>query len=81
MYFFAESALQTGEIASHINEHMKQHENFQKMLSIQKSFDRSAPKILAPGREFIREGVLKKVLVLLLEDSVLYYKQTSIKMS
>lgn len=56
-----EAAQQIGEIASHINEHMKQHENFQKMLSIQKSFDSSAPKILAPGREFLREGVLKKV--------------------
>jgi hypothetical protein len=31
------------------------------MLSIQKSFDSSAPKILAPGREFLKEGVLKKV--------------------
>ncbi|XP_063397965.1 rho guanine nucleotide exchange factor 39-like [Mytilus trossulus] len=56
-----ESAQQVGEIASHINEHIKQHENFQKMLSIQKCFDSSAPKILAPGREFLREGVLKKV--------------------
>jgi hypothetical protein len=59
--YSVEAAQQTGEIASHINEHMKQHENFQKMLSIQKSFDSSAPKILAPGREFLKEGVLKKV--------------------
>ncbi|KAK3103494.1 hypothetical protein FSP39_019615 [Pinctada imbricata] len=56
-----ESVRQISEIASHINDHIKQHENFQKMLSIQKSFDSSAPKILAPGREFIKEGILRKV--------------------
>lgn len=31
------------------------------MLSIQKCFDKSAPKLLTPGREFIKEGILKKV--------------------
>ena len=31
------------------------------MLSIQKIFDSSAPKILQPGRIFLKEGVLKKV--------------------
>ncbi|GFN87770.1 hypothetical protein PoB_001427600 [Plakobranchus ocellatus] len=49
------------EIATHINEHIRQNENFQKMLSIQRSFDSSAPKLLAPGRTFIKEGPLKKV--------------------
>ncbi|OWF53014.1 Rho guanine nucleotide exchange factor 39 [Mizuhopecten yessoensis] len=56
-----EATKQVTDIAAHINDHMKQHDNFQKMLSIQKSFDSSAPKILAPGREFIKEGPLKKV--------------------
>ena len=57
----ADAAKQVGEIACYINEHVRQHENFQKMLSIQNSFDNSAPNILEPGREFIREGPLKKV--------------------
>ncbi|XP_041366523.1 rho guanine nucleotide exchange factor 39-like [Gigantopelta aegis] len=52
---------QIADIAMYINDHIRQHENFEKMLNIQKSFDRSAPKILTPGRQFIREGVLKKV--------------------
>ncbi|RUS81917.1 hypothetical protein EGW08_010303 [Elysia chlorotica] len=50
-----------GAIATHINEHIRQNENFQKMLSIQRSFDNSAPKLLCPGRTFIKEGPLKKV--------------------
>ncbi|XP_050409278.1 rho guanine nucleotide exchange factor 39 [Patella vulgata] len=57
----SEAAKQMGEIASHINEHVRQHENFQKMLSIQNSFDSSAPKLMSPGRQFIKEGVLNKV--------------------
>ncbi|XP_076450012.1 rho guanine nucleotide exchange factor 39-like [Babylonia areolata] len=56
-----EATKQIGDIAQHINEHVRQHENFQKMLSIQKSFDSSAPKILTPGRFFLKEGALKKV--------------------
>ncbi|XP_069133251.1 rho guanine nucleotide exchange factor 39-like [Argopecten irradians] len=56
-----EATKQVTDIAAHINDHIKQHDNFQKMLAIQKSFDSSAPKILAPGREFIKEGPLKKV--------------------
>ena len=61
MYMFAEAAKQVAEIAHHINEHVRQHENFQKMLTIQNSFDSSAPNILAPGREFVKEGKLSKV--------------------
>ncbi|XP_033752641.1 rho guanine nucleotide exchange factor 39-like [Pecten maximus] len=56
-----EATKQVTDIAAHINDHIKQHDNFQKMLAIQKSFDSSAPKILAPGREFIKEGPLKKI--------------------
>ncbi|WAR02007.1 ARG39-like protein [Mya arenaria] len=55
------AAKQVGEIALHINEHVRQHENFQKMLLIQNSFDSSAPKILAPGREYLKEGKLNKI--------------------
>ncbi|KAL3841556.1 hypothetical protein ACJMK2_019680, partial [Sinanodonta woodiana] len=56
-----EATRQISEIATHINEHVRQHENFQKMLSIQNSFDSSAPRILEPGREFVKEGMLKKI--------------------
>ena len=58
---FSDAAKQIGDIAIHINEDVRRHENFQKMLSIQNSFDSSAPNILEPGREFIKEGPLKKV--------------------
>lgn len=58
---FVEAVQKVSDIATHINNHIKQHENFQKMLSIQKCFDKSAPKLLTPGREFIKEGILKKV--------------------
>ncbi|XP_005099517.1 putative protein tag-52 [Aplysia californica] len=56
-----EAADKLAEIASHINEHIRQNENFMKMLAIQRSFDSSAPKLLAPGRQFIKEGPLKKM--------------------
>jgi hypothetical protein len=59
--FVPEATKQIADIANHINEHMRQHKNFQKMLAIQKTFDNSAPKILQPGRVFIKEGPLKKV--------------------
>nr|XP_006816794.1 PREDICTED: myosin-M heavy chain-like [Saccoglossus kowalevskii] len=58
----AEAANRVSDVASSINEHVRQHENFQKMLSIQNSLTGDgAPKILAPGRRFIREGILLKV--------------------
>lgn len=56
-----EAAEKIAEIASHINEYVRQNENFMKILAIQKSFDSSAPKLLTPGRQFIKEGLLKKV--------------------
>ncbi|KAH3887402.1 rho guanine nucleotide exchange factor 39-like [Dreissena polymorpha] len=59
--YLKEAAKQIGDIAMHINEHVRQHENFQKVLSIQNSFDNSAPKLLAPGREFIKEGKMNKI--------------------
>lgn len=70
VHCFSEATRQIAEIASHINEHIRQHENFQKMLTIQNSFDSSAPKILAPGRVFIKEGTLNKVPCLLITRSV-----------
>ena len=57
-----EAVDQISNVALHINENIRQHENFQKMLSIQNSFCREgAPKLLAPGRVFIKEGTLLKV--------------------
>ena len=51
-----------GEVANHINEHIKQQDNFMKMIAIQKSLaGPSAPKLIVPGRVFIKEGTLKKV--------------------
>ena len=48
-------------IGSHINEYIRQHENFHKMLSIQNSLTGdSVPTILVPGRRFIKEGRLMK---------------------
>ena len=46
-----EATEEIAKVAEHINENIRQHENFQKMLSIQKSFTgEGAPKILAPGK-------------------------------
>ena len=45
-----EAAEEISNVASHINENIRQRENFQKMLSIQNSLTgEGAPKILAPG--------------------------------
>lgn len=49
------------EIATHINEHVRDHENFLKCLSIQNILGEDGPKIVAPGRKFIKEGQLLKV--------------------
>ena len=54
-------------IGSHINEYIRQHENFHKMLSIQNSLTGdSVPTILVPGRRFIKEGRLMKVCIMCL---------------
>ena len=62
-FFFLLDAYQQVElVAQHINQHIKQQDNFMKMLAIQKSLaGPAAPKILVPGRIFVKEGVLKKV--------------------
>ena len=57
-----EATRQISEVASHINDHIKQQDNFMKMLAIQKSLSGpTVPKLLVPGRNFIKEGTLKKV--------------------
>ena len=57
-----EALKQVSKVASHINEHIKQQDNFMKILAIQRSMcGQGAPKIMVPGRVFIKEGVLKKV--------------------
>ena len=59
---FVEAVSQVTAVANHINDHIKQQDNFMKMLAIQKSLcGPSAPKLLVPGRMFIKEGRLKKV--------------------
>lgn len=70
-------------VANHINEHIKQQDNFMKMLAIQKSISGPAGlQILIPGRVFIKEGMLHKVskkgdrsrerLFLLFSDVLMY---------
>ncbi|XP_038049889.1 rho guanine nucleotide exchange factor 39-like [Patiria miniata] len=56
-----EAAARMTEVTYGINEYIREHENFQKMLLIQTSLTGGAPRIIAPGRKFIREGTLMKV--------------------
>jgi len=57
-----DACAEVSNVATHINECLRLHENFNKMLSIQNSLiGDSAPRILAPGRKFLREGLLSKV--------------------
>lgn len=59
----AEAVMQIGQVAAHINEHIKQQDNFKRMLQIQKNISGSAaPRLLTPGRVILKEGCLKKVL-------------------
>ncbi|XP_065835989.1 rho guanine nucleotide exchange factor 39-like [Oscarella lobularis] len=51
---------QIGQVTTHINEHIRTHENFRQMLRIQNSLTGTIA-ILAPGRKFIREGKLMKI--------------------
>lgn len=53
---------QVTAVADHVNNFIRQQENFRKMVSIQNSFTGNyVPGIVAPGRQFIREGLLMKV--------------------
>jgi len=61
-FWCAEAVRQVSDVASHINDHIKQQDNFMRMLAIQKSLACPVgPRILVPGRVFIKEGQLKKV--------------------
>ncbi|KAK3745860.1 hypothetical protein QZH41_013216 [Actinostola sp. cb2023] len=79
-----EATEEIAKVAEHINDNIRQHENFQKMLSIQKSFTgEGAPKLLAPGRHFIKEGSLLKAcrrgsqerMFFLFSDILIYAKK------
>lgn len=59
---YSEAVKLVSAVANHINEHIKQQDNFMKMLAIQKSISGPAGlQILIPGRVFIKEGMLHKV--------------------
>lgn len=50
--YVTEATVEINKVAHHINENIRQRENFQKMLSIQNSLTgEGAPKILAPGNK------------------------------
>jgi len=56
--FVSEATVEINKVAHHINENIRQRENFQKMLSIQNSLTgEGAPKILAPGKK--NKGLMK----------------------
>ena len=56
------ASAQVAAVASHINEAIRQHESFRRMLSIQNRLTgQCVPGILAPGRQYIREGRVMKV--------------------
>lgn len=46
--------LQIEAVAHHINEQIREQENMQRMIKIQKSLAHGKPKIVAPGRRFIK---------------------------
>ena len=52
-WILSAATVEINKVAHHINENVRQRENFQKMLSIQKSLTGvGAPKVLAPGEIF-----------------------------
>ena len=58
----AGAAQQIEVVAVHMNDYIKQLENANKMLTLQKKFTGSfIPAIIVPGRRFIKEGRLMKV--------------------
>ncbi|ESO07690.1 hypothetical protein HELRODRAFT_191013 [Helobdella robusta] len=83
------AVVEVQHVASHINEHIRQQDNFMKMLAIQKCFNASnAPRIFVPGRMFIKEGPLRKVsqhgnksherMFFLFSDMLMYAKPTAL---
>ena len=56
-----EALEQIDNVAWHINEQLREHENNMKMVDIQKSLSGGFPKIIAPGRKLLKQGNLMKV--------------------
>ena len=56
-----EALEQIDNVAWHINEQLREHENNMMVVDIQKSLVGGFPKIIAPGRKLIKQGNLMKV--------------------
>lgn len=66
-------------MADHINQSVDDAQAINHLLSLQKALKNNEPKILAPGRKFIKEGILNKVkysdmLVIYLHYFIQLYK-------
>ena len=67
------ASLEIEAITSHINEHVRKHENMLKMVTIQQSLaGPSIPTIVTPGRSFIHEGKLMKVSITI--SAIFYFE-------
>jgi len=78
--YSTEAVRQVSDVANHINDHIKQQDNFMRMLAIQKSLACPVgPRILVPGRVFIKEGQLKKVWYIYLTSFECFYCYLRIK--
>lgn len=54
-YAVLNAALEQVEgVANHINEQIREHENMQRMIRIQRSLANGNPKIISPGRRIIK---------------------------
>jgi hypothetical protein len=53
--------VQVEQVATAVNEAIREQENFQKVVDIQKSFEGNVKTIVADGRLYVRDGVLMKV--------------------
>ena len=79
-----EALEQIDALAWHINDQLREHEDSLRMLDIQRSLVGNCPKILAPGRKFVRQGNLMKVpraggaaqtrYFILFTDAIMYCK-------
>jgi hypothetical protein len=52
---------QVEQVATAVNEAIREQENFQKVVDIQKSFEGNVKTIVADGRLYVRDGTLMKV--------------------
>lgn len=61
-HFILEAVVEMTKVADHINNHIKQQDNAQRMIAIQKSLcGTSVPQLVQPGRVFLKEGNINKV--------------------